>query len=298
MEHLPETRIVILPDGEQVAYIEYGEPDGCPVYYFHGTSGSRFEGSHGHAAGIKHGYKIIALDRPGIGSSAYVSGRTLIDWPGTVQQLAEMGSYERYGVIGVSGGGAYALACAYANPGHLDFTCILGSWAPVAREPGLWQAMAPLDRFFGKLSCSVPWVFYIPFSSLGYAARWLSPERFMKTINSSMSEADKKLASDGEFASVFASDIIEAFRQGVRGPADDAILLYRDWGFDFAGIDTLVDIFHGMDDQYAPYEFAEYLHQRIPDSVLHPYPGKGHLFLIDLFEDVFQVIKTRSSRQS
>ena len=150
--------------------------------------------------------------------------------------------------------------------------------------------MAPLDRFFGMLSSSMPWLFYIPFSTLGYAAKWLSPQRFIQSLESSLAEDDRQLLQDDELALFFTVDVKEAFQQGVRGPADDAILLYKDWGFKVEEIKSRVYLFHGTEDKFAPYPFAEYLNTAIPDSELHNYPGRGHLFLIKLFEDVFSIL--------
>jgi len=286
----PETKFIELRDRKKIAYCEYGDLSGKPVFYFHGTPGSRYEALHAYQAGVKFGQRIIAVDRPGIGRSDYVPARSLLDWPHTVLGIAQALGFERFGVIGISGGSAYALACAARIPANLDFAVVMGSWAPVAEEPQLWKMMAPLDRFFGKLSRGMPWVFYLPFSFLGYAAKWLSPQSFIKSLESSLAEDDKKLLEDKGFAQLLAEDTREAFRQGVRGPADDAILLYRDWGFRVDEIEMKVHLFHGREDKFAPYPFAEYLNRAIPDSELHDYPGRGHLFLIQMFEDVFNIV--------
>ena len=37
----PEPGVIILPDGRQLAYAEYGTPDGFPIIGCHGTPGSR-----------------------------------------------------------------------------------------------------------------------------------------------------------------------------------------------------------------------------------------------------------------
>lgn len=286
----PKTRFIRLSNRKQIAYCEYGEPNGKPVFYFHGTPGSRYEAMHAHQAGLKFGKRIIAPDRQGIGRSDYVRVRNLLDWPQTILEIAEQLGLERFGVIGVSGGSAYALACADRIPKDLDFAVVMGSWGPVAEEPRLWEMMAPLDSFFGKLSRGMPWVFYTPFSFLGYAARWLPPRAFNKSLESSLAEDDKKLLRDNEFAQFFAEDIKEAFRQGVHGPADDTILLYGYWGFEVNEIKKKVYLFHGTEDKFAPYPFAEYLNNALPDAELHSYPGRGHLFLIELFEDVFRIV--------
>jgi pimeloyl-ACP methyl ester carboxylesterase len=273
-------------DERRIAYCEYGDPEGQPVFYFHGTPGSRHEPTFGDQAGKERGYRIVALDRPGVGRSDYVPGRKLLDWPQDVVAVADHLGMERFGVMGASGGGPYTLACCRAIPERLAFAAVMGSWAPVAAEPALWAEMAPLDRFFGKLSRRVRWAFYAPFALIGYAARWLSPRGFVKWLESSMSAADKAFVADEAMARFYADDLKESFRQGVRGPADDAIIMYRDWGFDVSEIEIEVHIFHGEQDQFAPFRFALYLDERIPRTKLYPYPGKGHLFLLGLFDEV------------
>jgi pimeloyl-ACP methyl ester carboxylesterase len=286
----PQTQYVRVGNERQIAYCEYGDPQGKPVFYFHGTPGSRYEGLFGDRPGKEYGYRIIALDRPGLGRSDYVKDRRLLDWPQDVKEVAKQLGVGRFGAIGASGGGAYALACSYAIAEQLEFSAVMGSWGPVAAEPKLWEKMAPLDRFFGKLSQGVPWLFYIPFSLLGYAAKRISPQGVMKSIESSMSEADKQLMADEEMARFYADDIAEGFRQGVRGPADDAIILYGEWGFGVEEIEIEVHLFHGEEDKFAPYNYAVYFDEKIPQTKLHGYPGEGHLFILRLFDDVFKQV--------
>ena len=289
-EHKPETHYVRVGDKRQIAYCEYGNPQGIPVLYFHGTPGSRYEPLFGDQAAKEYGYRIIALERPGIGQSDYVKERRLLDWSQDVKDVAKQLGVRRFGVIGASGGGAYALACSYAIPELLEFSVVMGSWAPVAAEPKLWEEMAPLDRFLGKLSQSAPWVFYVPFSLLGYAAQKLSPQGFLKLLESSMSAADKQLIANEEVAQFYADDIAEGFRQGVRGPADDAIILYGEWGFGVEEIDIEVHLFHGEEDKFAPYNYAVYFDEKIPQTKLHRYPGEGHLFIVRLFDEVLKQV--------
>lgn len=284
------TQFVRIGVDRRLAYCEYGDPNGEPVFYFHGTPGSRYEPAFGDQAARTYGYRIIALDRPGIGKSPYAKRRRLLDWPQDVQVVAGRLGVDRFGVIGASGGGPYALACCYALPERITFSALMGSWGPVAAEPALWQDMAPLDHFFGKLSSRAPWAFYAPFSLIGYAAKWMSPPGFAKTLQSSMSGADQRLMGDEQMARFYAEDVKEAFRQGVRGPADDAIILYRAWGFEVGEIDMTVHMFHGEQDQFAPFSHAEYLHKQIPQSRLYRYPEEGHLFLVKLFGEVFEQV--------
>lgn len=285
---LRDTAYLKLEDGRQICYNEYGDSNGRPVFYFHGTPGSRHEPTYGHAAAQEYGYRIIAPDRPGFGGSDYYKGRQLLDWPRDVLEMAKLLGIEHFGTTGASGGGPFVLACAYAIPERLDFAAVMGSWAPVAEEPKLWMQMAPMDRFFGRLSGTLPWLFYLPFSFFGFAARRFSPQGFMKSIESSMSAADRAFAQEEGMAEFYAADIREAFRQGTRGPADDAIILYQNWGFRLDEISILVHVFHGEDDNFAPISFGQYLVDHLPQARMYNYPGQGHLFLLRIFGDVFK----------
>jgi pimeloyl-ACP methyl ester carboxylesterase len=287
-ETTPETRFLEIQPQRHLAYCEYGDPHGRPVFFFHGTPGSRLEPALGDQAGTKHGFRIIALDRPGMGASAHYPGRKLLDWPRDVRAAASQLEIDRFGVMGFSGGGAYALACGYELAQLVDFVVLLGSWAPVAEEPSLWGQMAPLDQFFGRLSGAAPLAFSLPFSLLGLAAKWLSPRGFVTTLNSSLSEPDRDLLDDQSTARFFAGDIREAFAQGSRGPADDANILYQSWGFPVQEVSTPVSLYHGTVDTFAPFPFALYLNDQLPGSQLHAFPGQGHLFVIKRFDRIFQ----------
>jgi pimeloyl-ACP methyl ester carboxylesterase len=79
--------------------------------------------------------RLIAVDRPGYGMSDAKRGRTLLDWPDDVIELADALSLEKFAVMGVSGGGPYGLSCAFKIPERLTKTVIVGGMGP-AIAPG------------------------------------------------------------------------------------------------------------------------------------------------------------------
>lgn len=105
--------------------------------------------------------------------------------------MANQLGLDRFGVIGVSGGGPDALACECTMPDRLDFTVLMESWALVDAEPELWSAMAPLDRIFGRLSRYALLVFKVPFSMIGLAAKGLGPQGFIRVLDSSLGGDDR-----------------------------------------------------------------------------------------------------------
>jgi len=73
------TKSVRLDDGRVIVYCQYGDPHGRPVFYFHGTPGSRLEPALPHEACVEHAYHLFAPDRPRIGGSSYIRRRWLLD---------------------------------------------------------------------------------------------------------------------------------------------------------------------------------------------------------------------------
>ena len=84
-----KAKLFQLSDGRELAYDEYGDPQGHPTCYFHGGPGSRLEGALFHEGGLKHSLRIMAVDRPGMGGSDFLPGRTMLDFPKDVAALGE-----------------------------------------------------------------------------------------------------------------------------------------------------------------------------------------------------------------
>ena len=101
-----------LSSGLRLCYAEFGDPEGVPTFYFHGWPCSRLHAWTMHEAALKQGIRLICPDRPGLGLSDDHPERQLLDWPPVVEELANHLGWEKFHIIGVSGGGPYALVCA------------------------------------------------------------------------------------------------------------------------------------------------------------------------------------------
>lgn len=296
MSSAPHTEFFSLSDGRRLAYQQVGAPQGYPVFFFHGSPGSRLESLSVESTAQKHHWRLIAPDRPGMGQSDFKPGYTLLDYINDLQQLADELGFDTFGVMGHSGGGTTALSCAYAIPDRLDFAFDLGGWAPVT-VPELRSHMTALDRFFAERCIPQhqphrqnrsPILFQLPFRLLGFAAKIFPPATFVSLLHQSQyfCEADYALLANPAAANFLTQTVRESFAQGSQGPAYDALLRYQDWGFSLSDITFPVHIFHGADDISAPYSFAEYKHHRLPNSQLHTYPEEGHFFLWSHWDDM------------
>ncbi|MEM6591294.1 MAG: alpha/beta hydrolase [Cyanobacteria bacterium P01_C01_bin.73] len=289
-----ETQYHFLADERALAFSRYGKAGGTPVYYFHGCPGSRFEAAPCHEWANKLGFEVFALDRPGCGQSSQASAYQILDWPRDVLDFANYMSHERFGVMGLSGGGAYSQACAYAIADRLLFAYDLAGWAPVTQVEELRSSLAPLDQFFLQVALSFRGLFQAPFALLGVAAKYLSDQGFANMLRSSMSDDDKAFIFDhANNAHFFRRIVRESFAQGSHGPATDAMRCYRDWGFKLDDIKYPVQIWHGTDDHFASFRFAQYKHRVIAGSLLRAFEGRGHLHLVTEYEALFKDMQKR-----
>lgn len=148
-----------LPGGRLLAYDEHGAPRGTPVLYFHGSPSSRLEWQMfgGEALAKKLNIRVIATDRPGLGRSEFQPGRRIGDWPADVVALADQLKLPRIAVLGYSGGGPYAAACALKIPERLIRVGIVSGTAPFD-EPGLSAGIHPASLRFMQLARTEPWL--------------------------------------------------------------------------------------------------------------------------------------------
>lgn len=270
-----------------ISFKEFGAPGGDPMIYCHGCPGSHLEAELLQDAAWDHNIRLIAFDRPGFGETPHMPNRTVRDEVACIEAVADHLDLDRFGISGASGGATTALAAAYHIPDRLTFVASVVGWAPVADIPALQRTMAPLDRAFFSVAGAMPFLFGPPFALMGWR---VSRDRksLMATLGSSLSETDRALMEDDEaFADFLVRDMREAFLHGSAGPARDAWLRYRPWGFDLADIAMPVSIYAGDDDKFVPLALAEAVHERLPNSALKVWDNTGHLTAFGRFGDVF-----------
>src|SRR5439155_14448494 len=141
-----------LPGARRIGFCEYGTADGRPVLWFHGTpGGSRQIAPVGRVAAQRMGIRLIALDRPGIGASTPHVYRNVLGWAEDVGLILDGLGIDRFGVVALSGGGPYALACAARHPQRTVAVAILGGVAPTVGPDGIHGGLVGVLRGFAPL---------------------------------------------------------------------------------------------------------------------------------------------------
>jgi len=123
--------IFTLEDGRKIAYSEYGDPGGTPIFYFHGFPGSRLEAGHFNEVAASTHYRLIGIDRPGMGFSTLDKNGSLLSWAADVANLADFLGIKKFSIVGHSGGAPFVAACAYVIPARLNGVAIVSGMAPL-----------------------------------------------------------------------------------------------------------------------------------------------------------------------
>ena len=279
-------RTIRLRDGRLLGYAEWGDPSGRPLFYFHGWPGARVEGRLGDEAAKAKGVRMIALDRPGMGLSDYQPRRTLVNWPDDVIQLAAAIGLDRFAVLGISGGGPYAAACAWKLSDRLTRAGIVSCLAPLD-VPGATAGMSRQNRLAFQIVGRLSVLRRLLMAKAGVSVR-RHPDR---VLESGLAAAvDKKHLDRPDVRKVLVESLSEAYRSGSRGPAWEMGLYARPWGFRLEDIRTPVYLSHGEQDANAPVTMGRYLASVIPDCQATFHPGEGHLHFIDRLPEILAAV--------
>ncbi len=286
--NLAKAELIKLPDGRDLAFSIFGDPTGYPIFFSHGSPGSRLEGLIYHDKALEYGLKLIVSDRPGFGNSTFQPGRQLLDYPTDIAQLANYLDTQEYGMIGHSGGGPYSLICRYANPERVTFAIAIGGYtnfAEMADATSLLKTKA--DRLAVSLSQSHPKLFEWFFVLLGVVVKY-APQSYLRALLNASCIADREIIETQAFGAILIKDQREAFIQGGNGAALDCCILYKDWGAKLSDFPEQILLFQGTEDRLVPAEFARHLAANIPSSKLVILEKQGHLFPWKLQDLIFQ----------
>lgn len=269
---------VIAVDGNRrLAYTRTGTAGGRPVLICHGTPGSRLFRPPDPALAGALGIDLVTVDRPGYGRSTRLPGRTLLDWPGDVAVLARQLSWDRFAVVGISGGGPHALACGARLPGHVAAVGLVSSVAPF--WPAALDGMLATTRRGFILARWAPWL-------LALAARRAArdPRRFQATLRRQLPECDRRVLERPDVALVAAENATEALPGGEM--AREMVLLRGPWGFTPGEVRVPVLLWHGDQDRNVPIAHGRRLAGMLPDCRARFLPGDGHYLVFDHWSEI------------
>ena len=258
---------VRLPDGRAIAVEEYGDPTGPPVLYFHGWPASRLE------AGLIEDLpvRLLSFDRPGYGRSTPCPGRTLLDWPRDVAAVADRLGLDRFYVVGLSGGGPFAAACAFAMPERVLGLALVSPVPPSDGVPHRTPGVGHLFRL-GRHPRTAHRLFSMMRPLL--QRRIITPRTL---VGKGLPDADRAVLTPATMAGL-GRVWREGIGRSVQGALADAFIYAKPWGFALESVTVPTTVWIGDQDSLIPQPIIA-AYERIPGARMEIVPAEGHYSL-------------------
>ncbi len=181
---------------------------------------------------------MVLVERAGAGMSDPHRYAQIGDWASDMAHVADRLGADRLGVVGLSGGGPYALACA-GMPVLRDrvvAVAVLGGVTPSVGPDATCSGAIALSRQMAAVTSALRRPFaavtaglltpVIPLAHLAYSG-----------LAAAMPDGDKRVFANPEIEAMFIDDIVQVSRGRFQALLDDARLFGRDWGFRLADVD-------------------------------------------------------------
>jgi pimeloyl-ACP methyl ester carboxylesterase len=279
MQGVQPTLKVITPDGRSLDVWLGGPADGQPLLFHHGTPGSGKPFAHHVRALADRGMRYVGASRAGYGGSTRREGRSVADGAADSRAVLDHLGIDRAWILGWSGGGPHALACAALLPDRILGTALIAGVAPF-EAPGLdWLAGMGAENVeeFGAVLTSGEALraFIEPAAAQLRAVR---PDEIAAAFGDLIDDVDRDSLTE-EFATYLAEGDHEAMREGFWGWYDDDVAFTRPWGFDLAAIPGRVHIWQGAHDRMVPFAHGQWLAAHCGGACSHVFDRQGHLSL-------------------
>jgi pimeloyl-ACP methyl ester carboxylesterase len=282
------------PDGRQLSTQVYGDPDGKPVFLLHGTPGSRL-GPHPRAAVLHRlGVQLIAFDRPGYGKSDRLEGRRVADAATDVLAIADAYGLDRFAVVGRSGGGPHALACAALLPDRVTKAAVLVGLAPRGAHGLDWyDGMTQSNVSEHAAAANGPEGLAAVTEAAADAVR-ADPASLLASLQDQMPDSDRRVVADPGIRAMLLQTYAEGLRTSADGWIDDVLAFYLSWEFDPAMVTVPVLLWHGAVDNLSPVSHAMWLADHIASATVVIQAGAAHFSALDVLPDILRWLSSES----
>jgi pimeloyl-ACP methyl ester carboxylesterase len=285
---------ISLPDGRQLGYSIVGE--GKPIMYFHGTASSRLEALLLKRLAAAGKLEIIAIDRPGYGFSTYKQRKSLQDFNSDVNFLVDRLGIRQFGVLGWSGGGAFALA-------YLAFFAERTTRAVLVGAPDLpFDASSAHNMPLAKYVMKTPFLGVLAMRNMrrqvlkanGDVEAFLNSKQGKQILHACCS-GDLKFFSDPSWMTLIYQSMAEAFRQGnpgIKAVLEEHRLFLKPWNLPFKGIGGKLSVWHGAEDMTCRVNNAYGISSKVNGCSLEVFPKQGHCVMFDYLDRLAELLKS------
>jgi len=272
----------VMRTGRKLEVREYGDSRGHPAFFFHGLIGSHHQASYIAHEAKQARLRIIAPNRPGVGTSEYAHRRSPVEMVADVEDVARTLEIDDFSVIGISGGTPYALAVLHHLRDRVRTITVISGMGPMWLRGGL-EGMDRRRRAFLEIGARFPRLAFRAFQKAEVRFQE-SPEQLLDRLIQTWAVADQKIFNRKQVYDLFLRDLHQVFAEG-NGAAGLAheLSMYRYPGFSPADLprDKRVTLWHGLEDVIVPPAMTWKLARLLPNSEAHFVPG-GHFMAVEV----------------
>lgn len=271
MTELEEARLEIttIAGDRDLRYAEYGDPNGSPVVFLHGTPGSSRLAALFDSAAEQSGVRLLAPDRPGFGQSSPWPERAVQDAPRFVTPVLDDAGVDTAGLVAFSGGSPYALATAATVPDRITRVDVVAGATPPTTD----DETPAVQRLLTGLATTTPTILRGLFRGQAWLADRLDPS----FVTAQYTTGGNDGSITHETGAIVKRDFVEAFAQSRQGAVTEFCHTASDWEIDYADIDAEVTFWHGENDTNVPIGGVRRLATAIPTAELHAIEDADHL---------------------
>ena len=266
-----EEGITTLPDGREMAWRWWGEPDGTPLLRIQGTPASRLYRNPDSSVQQALGVRYLMIDRPGYGGSTRKPGRGIADVADDLAAVVRAHGVERIPAMGTSGGGPHVLALAARHPDLVAAATVVVGGTPL--EPDEVKQLVGVNAQ-GYAAAEKGWQEL--FDLLVQIRERLLGAEGMAGVLKDAPETDRKLMADPAWQRIERENLAETLKQGAEGWTDESFAMHGSWDFDPSVIETSVAWWHGDDDKNAPLSAARRVVAQLPKVDFRIWHDEGH----------------------
>ncbi len=283
-----EGSIAVGENKRRIGFAEFGSASGRAVVWLHGTPGARRQiPTEAREYAARNGIRLIGLDRPGVGSSTPHRYVNVAEFATDFTTVVDALGIDEFAIIGLSGGGPYALSVAHAMPDRVVAAGILGGVAPTIGP----DAIGGGAMRFGSLLAPAVQVAGAPIgrvlSTFMGVARPIA-EPAIRVYGRLSPQADREILARPEFRAMFLDDLLFGGRRRMEAPFADVVVFAKDWGFRVPEVSVPVRWWHGDHDHIIPYSHGDHMVTLLPDAKLFSLPGESHLSTLHMATDIIE----------
>jgi pimeloyl-ACP methyl ester carboxylesterase len=275
----PTTRLRVADGRSLDLWYDDDAPGLTPFVFFAGTPTSGLPYEAFTRAARERGLRSIGWSRPGYGSSTRQPGRSVADVVADTRAVLDhLGARPAF-VLGHSGGGPHALACAALMPDRVLGTALIAGVAPFEAEgldflEGMGQENH--EEFGAALEGEEAVTAYLE-PARGTILE-MTGEQVAAMFGDLVDDVDRA-ALTGEYAQFVADQMREGQRETSAGWVDDDLAFTRPWGFELADVRGRVHVWQGAHDRMVPYAHGQWLVRHLPNACAHLHEAHGHMSL-------------------